>query len=40
MPSSQISDLTATDEGHDGLPASAEISVAPYTVLIYSRDPS
>lgn len=33
-------DLTATDEGHDGLPASAEISVAPYTVLIYSRDPS
>ncbi len=33
-------DVQATDEGYDGLPASAQITVAPYSVLIYSRDPS
>ncbi|WWT74451.1 alpha-amylase family glycosyl hydrolase [Lautropia mirabilis] len=32
--------LTATDEAQDGLPASAEVTIAPYSVLIYSRDPS
>lgn len=32
--------VTATDEAQDGLPASAEVTIAPYSVLIYSRDPS
>ncbi|MDO5102351.1 MAG: alpha-amylase family glycosyl hydrolase [Lautropia sp.] len=31
--------VMASDEGYDGLPASADIIIAPYTVLIYSRDP-
>lgn len=33
-------DVTASAEGYDDLPASAEITVAPYSVLIFSRDPS
>lgn len=32
--------LTAKDEPQDGLPASAEVTIAPYSVLVYSRDPS
>ena len=32
--------VTATDVAHDGLPASAEVTIAPYSVLVYSRDPS
>ena len=33
-------DLTATEGGYDGLPATATIAIAPYSVLILSQDPA
>ncbi len=33
-------DVDASPEGMDNLPASAEVSIAPYSVLIYSQDPA
>lgn len=36
-PADDVGDLTAEALGYDGLPASAELAIAPYSVVIYGR---